>query len=156
MGEIQLFENYYEFSLSAPDSISMDAFDINKIRQDFVISRDKNGKVLSSYKDNVWNLKTYASNPSQHGIIDFENRIKSSNISDAKKLMFLLIVFGSGRNGSQYSIETLGHYFNDVIVPLSDFSIKLNKYINEIIENENYLGEYIRGYCTTRSKNQSL
>lgn len=156
MGEIQLFENYYEFSLSAPDSISMDAFDINKIRQDFVISRDKNGKVLSSYKDNVWNLRTYASNPSQHGIIDFENRIKYSNISDAKKLMFLLIVFGSGRNGSQYSIETLGHYFNDVIVPLSDFSIKLNKYINEIIENENYLGEYIRGYCTTRSKNQSL
>jgi integrase len=29
-------------------------------------------------------------------------------------------------------------------------------HINEIIENENYLGEYIRGYCTTRSKNQSL
>ena len=111
MGAIQLFENYYESSLSAPDSISMDAFDINKIRQDFVISRDKNGKVLSSYKDNVWNLRTYASNPSQHGIIDFENRIESSNISDVKKLMFLLIVFGSGRNGSQYSVETLGHYF---------------------------------------------
>lgn len=102
MGAIQLFENYYESSLSAPDSILIDTFDINEIRQDFIISRDKDGKILSLYKDNVWNLKTYVSNPSQHGIIDFENRIESSNISDVKKLMFLLIVFGSGRNGSQH------------------------------------------------------
>ncbi|MCT7570226.1 hypothetical protein N5U20_05630 [Aliarcobacter butzleri] len=156
MGVIQLFENYYDTSLSAPDSILIDTFDINEIRQDFVISRDKNGKALSFYKDDVWNLKTYVSNPSQHGIINFENRIESSNISDVKKLMFLLIVFGSGRNGSQYSVETLGHYFNDVMVPLSDFSIKSNKCVNEIIENENYLSEYIRSYCSTRSKNQSL
>ena len=156
MGAIQLFENYYESSSSAPDSILIDTFDINEIRQDFIISRDKNGKVLSLYKDNVWNFKTYTSNPSQHGIIDFKNRIEFSNISDAKKLMFLLIVFGSGRNGSQYSVETLGHYFNDVVVPISKFAIKLNKHINEIFENENYLIEYIRDYCTTRSKNQSL
>lgn len=156
MSAIQLFESYYESSLSAPDNILIDTFDINNIRQNFVISRDKDGKVLSLYKDNVWNLKTYISNPSQHGIINFENRIEFSNISDAKKLMFLLIVFGSGRNGSQYSVETLGHYFNDVIVPLSVFSIKSNKYINEILENENYLNEYISGYCTTRSKNQSF
>lgn len=156
MNTIQLFENYYEFSLSAPDSILIDTFDINNIRQDFVISRDKDGKILSFYRDNVWNLRTYISNPSQHGIINFETRIKFKNINDAKKLMFLLIVFGSGRNGSQYSVETLGHYFSDVIVPLSDFSIKLNKYINEIFENENYLSKYIRDYCTTRIKIQDL
>ena len=71
MGAIQLFKNYYESSLSAPDSILIDTFDINEIRQDFIISRDKDGKVLSLYKDNVWNLKTYVSNPSQYGIIDF-------------------------------------------------------------------------------------
>ena len=79
MGAIQLFENYYESSLSAPDSILIDTFDINEIRQDFIISRDKDGKVLSSYKDNVWNLRTYISNPSQHGIIDFENSLKEQN-----------------------------------------------------------------------------
>ena len=156
MGEIQLFENYYEFSLSAPDSISMDAFDINKIRQDFVISRDKNGKVLSSYKDNVWNLKTYASNPSQHGIIDFENRIESSNISDVKKLMFLLIVFGSGRNGSQYSVETLGHYFNDVMVPLSKFALENKTTITKIIENNILLNSYINNKCSNLGKVQCL
>lgn len=63
-----------------------------------------------TYQDNVWNLRPYCSNPSQHGIINFETRIFHDHISDAKKLMFLLIVFGSGRNGSQYAVETLGHY----------------------------------------------
>jgi len=156
MSTIQLFQNYYTSSLSTPDKISIDTFNINEVQKNFAISRDKDGKVLSFYKDNVWNLKTYISNPSQNGIIDFRNRIESSNISDAKKLMFLLIVFGSGRNGSQYSVETLGRYFNDVVVPISKFAIKLNKHINEIFENENYLREYIIDYCSTRSKNQSL
>jgi len=156
MGAIQLFENYYESSLSAPDSILIDTFDINEIRQDFIISRDKDGKVLSSYKDNVWNLRTYVSNPSQHGIIDFENRIESSNISDVKKLMFLLIVFGSGRNGSQYSVETLGHYFNDVMVPLSKFALENKTTITKIIENNILLNSYINNKCSNLGKVQCL
>ena len=41
MGAIQLFENYYESSLSAPDSILIDTFDINEIRQDFIISAEE-------------------------------------------------------------------------------------------------------------------
>lgn len=156
MGVIQLFENYYDTSLSAPDSILIDNFDINKIRQDFIISRDKDGKILSSYKDNVWNLRTYISNPSQHGIIDFENRIESSNISDAKKLMFLLIVFGNGRNGSQYSVETLGHYFSDSITSLNIFSKKNSKNIISVIEDEYLLNNYINTSCTHLGKAQSL
>ena len=156
MGAIQLFENYYESSLSAPDSILIDTFDINEIRQDFIISRDKEGKILSLYKDNVWNLKTYVSNPSQHGIIDFENRIESSNISDVKKLMFLLIVFGSGRNGSQYSVETLGHYFNDVMVPLSKFALENKTTITKIIENNILLNSYINNKCSNLGKVQCL
>ena len=156
MGAIQLFENYYESSLSAPDSILIDTFDINEIRQDFIISRDKDGKVLSLYKDNVWNLKTYVSNPSQYGIIDFRNRIESSNISDAKKLMFLLIVFGSGRNGSQYSVETLGHYFNDVMVPLSKFALENKTTITKIIENNILLNSYINNKCSNLGKVQCL
>ena len=156
MGAIQLFENYYESSLSAPDSILIDTFDINEIRQDFIISRDKDGKILSLYKDNVWNLKTYASNPSQHGIIDFRNRIESSNISDVKKLMFLLIVFGSGRNGSQYSVETLGHYFNDVMVPLSKFALENKTTITKIIENNILLNSYINNKCSNLGKVQCL
>ena len=156
MGAIQLFENYYESSFSAPDSILIDTFDINEIRQDFVISRDKNGKALSFYKDDVWNLKTYVSNPSQYGIIDFRNRIESSNISDAKKLMFLLIVFGSGRNGSQYSVETLGHYFNDVMVPLSDFALENKTTITKIIENNILLNSYINNKCSNLGKVQCL
>ncbi len=156
MGAIQLFKNYYESSLSAPDSILIDTFDINEIRQDFIISRDKDGKVLSLYKDNVWNLKTYVSNPSQYGIIDFRNRIESSNISDAKKLMFLLIVFGSGRNGSQYSVETLGHYFNDGMVPLSDFALENKTTITKIIENNILLNSYINNKCSNLGKVQCL
>ena len=156
MGAIQLFENYYESSLSAPDSILIDTFDINEIRQDFIISRDKDGKILSLYKDNVWNLKTYVSNPSQYGIIDFRNRIEPSNISDAKKLMFLLIVFGSGRNGSQYSVETLGHYFNDVMVPLSKFALENKTTITKIIENNILLNSYINNKCSNLGKVQCL
>ena len=104
----------------------------------------------------MWNLKTYVSNPSQYGIIDFRNRIESSNISDAKKLMFLLIVFGSGRNGSQYSVETLGHYFNDVMVPLSDFALENKTTITKIIENNILLNSYINNKCSNLGKVQCL
>ena len=61
MGAIQLFENYYESSLSAPDSILIDTFDINEIRQDFIISRDKDGKILSLYKDKMLLAKRFSS-----------------------------------------------------------------------------------------------
>jgi len=153
---IQLFENFYTDQIYAPDKININTFNINDIKKDFVISRMTDGQILSTYQDNIWNLKPYRSNPSQHGIINFEIRIHKDHIDDAKKLMFLLLVFGSGRNGSQYSVETLGHYFNDMITPLLNFANNSKKTINEIFENESYLYKYIKDYCTTRSKNQSL
>ena len=153
---IQLFEDFYSDQVYAPDKINIDTFNINDIKKDFVISRTTNGQILSTYQNNIWDLKPYRSNPSQHGIINFETRIYKDHIDDAKKIMFLLLVFGSGRNGSQYSVETMRHYFNDVIMPLSDFANKSKKTINEIFENERYLYNYIKDYCTTKTKTQSL
>lgn len=153
---IQLFEGFYTEQSYAPDIVSVDTFDVNNIEKNFVISRTEDGQILSTYQDNIWNLRPYCSNPSQHGVINFETRINPKHINEAKKLMFLLLIFGSGRNGSQYSVETLGHYFNDVFKPLSDFATEKKISIIHILENERYLINYINNYCTHRGKNQHL
>lgn len=95
MALIQLFENLFSEKL-APDKVDINVFDVKNIQEDFVISRSFNGKVLSRYRDNLWDLRSYRSNPSQHGILNFL-RINYNCISDAKEIMFLLFLFGSGK-----------------------------------------------------------
>lgn len=153
---IQLFEDYYTNQLYAPDKIDIDEFSIENIKNDFVISRNINGDILSTYNDNIWDLKSYRSNPSQHGVINFKTRINKEHIFEAKKLMFLLIIFGTGKNDSQYSVETLLHYFDDGIKLLSDFAALLNISIFDIIESDKLLIKYIEDLCTNRGKIQQL
>lgn len=120
MAGIQLFENFYFEEKSSPDKVNTDNFDVEDIRENFVISRTIDGEVLSRYKDNIWDLRPYRSNPSQHGILNF-SRLNTISIAEAKQLIFLILIFGSGRSGSQYSVETLSHFFNNFIVPLSKY-----------------------------------
>jgi integrase len=155
MALVQLFENLFSEKKLAPDKVDINVFDVKNIQEDFVISRSFDGKVLSRYRDNLWDLRSYRSNPSQHGILNFL-RINYNCISDAKEIMFLLFLFGSGRKNSLYSTQTLSHYFNYGIVPLSEFAINNNITIKNIFENKNYLIRYISTSCNNKDKIQNI
>lgn len=132
-------------------------FNIDIVDPNFPISWDKNGKVLSKYKDNIWDFKAYISNPGQTGKLYFNTRIESPiHIIQAKKIIFLLLLFSNGKNNSQLSTETLRHYFNACLVPLSRFAKNKKTDIFSTITNDKYLIDYIKEYCTTSIKTKNL
>lgn len=106
---LKLFDNYYINTNFLPSSIQYEQFDIDFIDEYFVVSKTLDNQIISYYKDNIWDFTPYISNPSQPALFNFEKRIPKDHILDIKKLLLLLIFFGSGKNNSQYSVSTLQH-----------------------------------------------
>jgi len=148
---LQLFHKFLDTQKSAPNKIHLDNFNINNIDEDFVIARDNNGKVLSRYKDDIWDFSSYVSNPTQSGKFYFSANISTQHISDVKKAMLLIIIYGNGRNGSQYSVKTLAHYFSSVFKSLSRAATDFGIGFNEGLENNTFLILYIEEECTCRT-----
>lgn len=150
-------EGLYENIMHSPDTYKLKENVFSEPDPNFVISRDNKGNTISIYSDNRWDFSTYVSNPSQHGILIFLGNIKEKRyISEAKKILFVLMIFGSGRNGSSYSIETLKHYFFDCITRIYKFAKGLNKTITAIFENNNLLLMYIEKECYAQNHIVSL
>jgi len=152
---LKLFDNFYNNSDISASEISYQEFNINSIDKEFVISKTLSGETLSTYKENIWDFSPYISNPSQPTLIDFTKKIAKRNIADIKKIMLLLMFFGSGKNGSQYSVSTLHHFFDDLLTPLSKYAIKHNITIKQILENINNLISFIDSSCKNRGKIQA-
>ena len=150
--DLQIFSDYIHNQKSAPDKISLNKFDINRQDNDFVISRDISGNIISKFGDNKWNFEPYISNPSQYPICDFEKSVYKNYIDDAKKLLLLLMIYGHGRDGSHYSVSTITGYFVSAIIPISKFAKKLNVSFYQIFEETNYTLQYINEECTNRTK----
>jgi len=157
MGALQLFDGLFAQEGSRPDSLEDNELNIDKFSLDFVISRNSNNKIISIYGDNIWDLKPYRSNPSQHAVIDFSKRVKvESYIKECKKIMMLLLLFGSGRNGSRYSVETTQHFFNDAVLLLSDFALNRKITIKTLLEDNKLLREFLKEKCIHRGKIQAV
>ena len=152
---LKLFDNFYNNGNIKASNIRYNEFNIDSIDKDLVVSKTLNGESLSTYKENIWDFTPYISNPSQPTLIDFTKRIAKTNIADVKKIMLLLMFFGSGKNGSQYSVSTLHHFFDDTLTPLSKYAIKHNITIKQILENSDYLISFIDSFCKDRGKIQA-
>lgn len=148
----QIFNSYIQKENSTPDILDLDALDIDKVNGDFVISRDLDGNVLTRYKENVWNFEPYISDPSQHAIFDFEKSIVTNQIQNVKKLMLLLMIYGNGKDGSQYSVGTLKHYFTSLFRPLALFAKQNMTSIDKCLEDQKNLMRYVGKECTNRQR----
>ncbi len=155
MALIQLFDNSFSEKKLAPDKVDINIFDVKNIQEDFVISRNLEGEVLSKYQDNIWDLSLYRSNPGQYGILNF-SRINNASIPDAKEIFFLLIIFGAGRQNSLYSVQTLIYYFNYGLIPLSEFATNNNIQIKHIFENKHCLIKYISNNSNKKDRIQCI
>ena len=157
MEALRLFDECYETDSSEQNLIDYNDFNIDKIPLNFVISRNSNNEIISIFNDDTWNLKPYRSNPSQRAIIDYKKRVdEESYIQECKKLIMLLLLFGSGRNGSRYSVETIQHFFDDAILLLFNFSFNNKITIKNLLEDNNLLREFIRTKCSHRGKIQAV
>lgn len=127
---------------------------IKKPKPSFVISRNSEGKVISKYEDNSWDLKPYRQGGNQSlGILHFGN-LPENCIEDAKWLMFVLMFMISSGKATQLSVSTLYDYMKP-IRSLSKFAENKEISINDILTDERYLLAYA-GSLTKRSPLQNF
>lgn len=136
-------ETLVQNKTSLPDRYKSNSLILTTPKNDFVISRSEDGKILSVYGDNTWDLNPYISNPSQYATLKFEViGSKHDYIKEIKKLLFAFIILGSGRKGSTYSVTTISSLLNQALIPLAKFADKKNTTLINLLESIPLLKEY--------------
>lgn len=134
-----------------PDAYTSQGKLIN-LPSNFVISRKKDGEVLSCYGDNRWNLTPYKSNPKHTALISFDKINDISIIVEAKRLMFLIMVMGIGRGGSSLSTNTLiTHYFHQAILPVALFAQSKKRSLSGVLSNNKLIKEFADSFVSNKS-----
>ncbi|MCT7604019.1 hypothetical protein N5U17_07225 [Aliarcobacter butzleri] len=133
--------------LNLPDNISPDIFifhgEVIKPDESFVISRDIKGNIISRYKDNIWDLSSYSSTIKSTSLFNFEHQYLGPDyIQEAKRILFIVMLYGRGRKGSFLSINTLYRYFI-MLKKLSEFCYKKSISFNTLISNEKLIYEVV-------------
>lgn len=141
MTQVQIKENII-FNTYC-NEINSNTFNLETIDNEFAISKTKNGKILSRYEDLIWDFSPYAPINTTNKI-NFEKKFNNDSIiiEEAKKLVFIALVFGKGKRASLISVNSLLNLFNRFIVPILYFSKEHNHSIKEIFENEHLLLKY--------------
>ncbi|MGJ0309537.1 hypothetical protein [Aliarcobacter cryaerophilus] len=143
--------------LNLPDNISPDIFifhgEVIKPDESFVISRDIKGNIISRYKDNIWDLSSYSSTIKSTSLFNFEHQYLGPDyIQEAKRILFIVMLYGRGRKGSFLSINTLYRYFI-MLKKLSEFCYKKSISFNTLISNEKLIYEVVIKKNITRITN---
>ncbi|AYJ77276.1 hypothetical protein [Aliarcobacter cryaerophilus] len=143
--------------LNLPDNRSPDIFifhgEVIKPDESFVISRDIKGNIISRYKDNIWDLSSYSSSIKSTSLFNFEHQYLSPDyIQEAKRILFIIMLYGRGRKGSFLSINTLYGYFS-MLKKLSEFCYKKSISFNTLISNEKLIYEVVIKKNITRITN---
>jgi len=112
------------------------------IRPEYVISRNNNGDILSTFSDNTWNLEWYITSSKSPKYFHF-HKIKAEEqlISQIKELLLILWNTLTGNNGINISITTLYNYFLllwDMAEYCQHLSIDIYNLIHSDVELEKF------------------
>lgn len=104
--------NYYseitDGECSRPDAFVQEGKSFVFPDFDFVISRNKSGDAISTFKNDTWDLRPYGLTGSQ-GRLMFAN-VSKENRLDAKWVIFILMYFSDSGRASVLSANTLVGY----------------------------------------------
>ncbi len=113
----------------------------------YIISRTEDAGILSCYEDDIWDVSLYNSS---HKTLNLRfDAIKSALVrGEAKRLVFLYYLYGSGRYDGSISGLTLKNFFSNGIRPLSMYVEEKKLTIKQVIENKKHLENYIVSQIT--------
>jgi integrase len=110
---------------ATPDIYYQDETKVRIPSDDFVISRDTKGNILSRYGDLTYDLAPYSSTKNSKTKIPFDSIEGSSYQYEARWLWFICYRFSKGKNNNNLSVGVLYARFTGFIKPLCQFA-KLN------------------------------
>lgn len=105
-----------------------------------IMSRKRDGSVLSYYGSDVWDFRAYRPGGYAGNVRINFNSIDKNMIADAKWLIFMIIYHSSG---NRIKPSTLSTYFKG-IRSLSRFAIKTHQTLIGVISKERLLVSYLR------------
>ena len=121
----------------------------------FIISRDSSGNVLSRYSDLSYDLSPYSSTKKGKTKIPFD-AIPKKYQSEAHWLWFICYRFGKGRNKNNYSVSVLYSRFTGFIKPLCRFAKLHNVSAIQVLETKKLLAKFIHKNNTAMFNKQVL
>ncbi|MFY4803622.1 hypothetical protein ACOTWC_06055 [Aliarcobacter butzleri] len=147
---IQPFEDLNCDEIIKPDKYFLLDKEAINISDDYIISRDYEGKVLSYYNDDIWDFSLLSSGGKRNIIFSKIKDIKYRK--EIKRIVFLFILFKEGKKGSSLSVKTLNEYYSSGLIPLMIFSMSLNLSISDVLSNTKYINRYIKEFCINKSR----
>jgi len=112
--------------------------------ENFVISKNKDGVVISTYEDDIWDLTClFNTVHSQFSRIYFNN-LSHRQKGEAKWLTYILLKKATSKRGAAIKPSTILIYYKNCIRPLTEFSTLNNCSVFETIENKHYLIKFAR------------
>jgi len=126
-----------------PDIYILDEKKTNYPNDNFVISRDVNGRVLSVYGDLTYDLTPYCSTKNSKKRIPFGFIEGSSYQDEARWLWFICYRFSQGRNNNNLSVGVLYSRFISFIKPLCQFAKLNNIPAIQVLETKKLLVKFI-------------
>jgi len=92
--------------------------------------------------ENIWDFKDFVSNSKDSPILDFSLIDIKEDREYIKRLMYLLLVNGNGRNGSLYSVATIKNYFNNGYLNIFEYSKNKNISVKDFFESDKNIYNY--------------
>lgn len=141
---------------ATPDIYYQDETKVRIPRDDFVISRDTKGNVLSRYGDLTYDLAPYSSTKNSKTKIPFDSIEGSSYQYEARWLWFICYRFSKGKNNNNLSVGVLYARFTGFLKPLCQFAKLNNVPAIQVLKTKKLLAKFIYKNDTAMFNKQVL
>jgi len=149
---IQLFESVSVNKISLPDIFHYSYDKFFTPEDNFIISRDSHGMILSYYSEDIWDLTPYASSLTQKYTVNFKKNLNiPKNIQEFKKLFFLLMALGSPTTSESYSVSTLVSLYK-MLSHLASFAEEQNSLLSIVLSDNTALKRFISKHKNVKKR----
>jgi len=135
------------FEAQFPDSFDWQSKLLETPSLDFVISRTREGTILSRYGDKAWNLSPYKSTRRLHAKIYFNLAQGSSREGDLnneiRRILFILLYLPSKRGSKKLGVSSLLVYANFLRI-LASYAATSGVSIAQILGEESILSGFMK------------
>jgi hypothetical protein len=134
---------FEELKKSSPDIFAQNNAGISHPDDNYIISKNINGDILSRYGDPCIDLTPYSTTQGTKSKFHF-NQIKGDTYQkEARWLWFICYRFGKGKNKNNLSVGVLYSRYIGVIKPLCEFAKLDNVSTIHVLETEKLLTKFI-------------